>query len=663
MAATDTSRPTAAPGSPVPGPNRSRRHGVTTGGPPRRSVPVRMGYQPGLDGLRAVAVLAVVLYHADISWLPGGFLGVEVFFVVSGFLITSLLVDERHQTGAVSLRQFWVRRARRLLPALYVVLLVVSVVGLLFVPDAAGRLGGDVLAALFYVFNWWQIFLQESYFASAGRPPLLQHLWSLAVEEQFYLLFPPLFLLAYRRWGRDVARWGLLGVAVASAVWMAILFDPVDPSRVYYGTDTRLSGLLLGAVLALSWSPWRSNRRPAPGAGAALDATGVLGLAVLAWFFLRVNEFDPFMYRGGFLVLDVVCLVLIAVLVHPSARLSRVLGSRPLRWVGLRSYSIYLWHWPIFVLTRPQLDVPLTGLPLFVLRMALTLAAAELSFRYVETPVRHGAVGDWWHRLRSSSGMAHVYTVRRTTVVGGAAALVVVMVGWGLQHAASSPERDRLAMESTGLPMELIDQGTLVGTDGVPIGGPAEGVATASAPDPPAPAATAPDTPPVTGSTLVDGDVVETTATDALAVGDSVMLGAKRAMQDAMPGITVNAVVGRQFGTVISSVRWFVKEGLAPGPVVVNAGTNGTFEDDDLDDLVDAAGGRKLLLVNTKSEKKWESLMNERMAAAAARHPDRVVLVDWHGLAVQHPEWFAKDGTHLKPAGARAFADLIRSSL
>ncbi len=268
----------------------------------------KLGYQPSLDGLRVIAVTAVLLYHMELSWIPGGFLGVEVFFVVSGFLITALLVEERHHTGEVSLRGFWTRRARRLLPAVYALLIIVPAVTLLFYRDAAGRLGGDVIAAFFYMSNWWQIFLNESYFAQAGRPPVLRHLWSLAVEEQFYIIFPALFLLLISRTGRNTTRNVLVGVAVASAVWMAILYDPgTDPSRVYYGTDTRLSGLLLGAALAVVWTPWRSRREAARAAGPVLNSVGLGAALILAWFFWRVNEFDPFIYRGGFFLLDLVC--------------------------------------------------------------------------------------------------------------------------------------------------------------------------------------------------------------------------------------------------------------------------------------------------------------------------------------------------------------------
>jgi peptidoglycan/LPS O-acetylase OafA/YrhL len=614
--------------------------------------PPRLGYRPSLDGLRAIAVTAVVLYHADVSWMRGGFLGVEVFFVVSGFLITALLIDERHHSGSISLRQFWTRRARRLLPALYLLLAVVSVAALLVYRDAAGRMGGDVLAALFYVSNWWQIFLDESYFAQAGRPPLLQHLWSLAIEEQFYVVFPGLFALGMARIGRAKVAWTLLALTLASAAWMAFRFEEfTDPSAVYYSTFTRASGLLAGALLAVLWAPWRARGEAAPSAGPTLDAIGVIGLVLVGWFFVRVNAFDPFIYRGGMLLLDVVCVVVIAVLVHPACRLHKVLGVAPLRWIGLRSYSIYLWHWPIFMVTRPELDLPFTGWPVFVLRIGLTMGAAEVSYRYVEQPLRQGALGRWWRSFRASTGQRRAAYARQLTIVGGTSVALIALLALGLHQAASDPDRERIALEAAAVP-DLEE--ALTTTTAPPT------TETTLPPSTVPGEAPAPTTPPPPVETTVPG--VTQTPTNALAVGDSVMLGSQNALKEAMPGITVNAKVGRQFDTLLQVVQWFVSEGKAPGPIIVHAGTNGTFSDKDLDRLFEIAGDRQVLLVNAKVERPWQDLVNERLAAAAERHPN-AVLVDWYGLSSQHPEWFAPDGAHLRPAGARAYAELIRSHL
>jgi peptidoglycan/LPS O-acetylase OafA/YrhL len=639
----------------------------------------KLGYQPALDGLRAISVLAVVFYHADFVLLPGGFLGVEVFFVISGFLITTLLTEERMTKGQIDLKQFWIRRARRLLPALYLLLAVVSVAAILVYTDAAGRMGGDVLAALAYVSNWWDIYLQESYFAQAGRPPMLRHLWSLAVEEQFYLLFPPIFALVLFKFGRGKARLGILILALASTIEMALLFEPyTDPSRVYYGTDTRVAGLLVGAVLALSWAPWRSNIPAARSAARVLDASGLLGLVVIGWFLTRVNEFDPFIYRGGFLALDIACIVVIAVLVHPAAKLSKFLAWPPLVWIGLRSYAIYLWHWPIFVVTRPELDLPFKGFPVFVLRMVLTFGAAELSYRFVEVPVRNGLLSHWWRDLKSSSGPQRVKLMRRGLTMGTTFLLLLVMITVGLRAASSSSQREELelaALSAPSLDNPVEDPAASDSTTTTAVGAAdattqtGSTIPTASTIQGPAAPAGTPTTttldpnatgpaPPVTTPPAVDPAALA----NVVAVGDSVLLGASPTVSAAIPGIRIDAKVGRQFNDVLGVVGWYEQEGLIPSTLVVHAGTNGIFSDADLDKLFEIAGDRKLVLVNAKVGRPWQELVNQRLAAAADRHPN-AVLVDWFGLASQHPEWFANDGTHLRPAGAAAFAELIRSNL
>ena len=285
----------------------------------------RLPYMPGLDGLRAIAVISVLLYHGAFSWAIGGFLGVEVFFVISGYLITSLLLSEWRERDAIDLGNFWLRRARRLLPALFVVIAVTTLVALIFLPDEVASLRGDVLSALAYVTNWNFIFAQKSYFEALGRPSLVQHLWSLAVEEQFYLVWPLLFIGGMKVFGRK--RFPIVVVAgvVASVVLMWVLYVPGgDPSRVYYGTDTRASGILIGCALAFVWSPWRLRSNISSGARTLLNVVGGVGLVLLLQMLWQTDEFSSALYRGGLLRLDLVTAVVIAVLVHPAASLGRI---------------------------------------------------------------------------------------------------------------------------------------------------------------------------------------------------------------------------------------------------------------------------------------------------------------------------------------------------
>lgn len=447
------------PGLPRPDgqPRGTTSHsGKMPAGAGRLSLP----YLPGLDGLRAIAITAVLLYHADVPWLAGGFLGVEVFFVLSGYLLASLLLAEWRATGRVDARAFWFRRARRLLPALYVLLAVMLCGAALVLPAELARLRSDSLAALTFATNWYLVFNQQSYFEAVARPSLLQHLWSLAVEEQFYLLLPLALGLLLSRRRQGVALVTLLAAALASSIWMALLYRPgVDPSRVYYGVDTRAAGLLLGTALAFVWRP----RPPAArtGRGWLVDATGIAALLILVWCFAYLHAYAPALYRGGFALVGLATALLIGVVVDPRARLgTHILGRPLLRWIGRRSYSIYLWHWPVFMLTRPQLDLPIGGWPLLVVRLAITLLLAEASYRFVELPLRYGGlrrsyVAAWWRLVAWFRAALSGASVAERRVAGavwivnaGFAVLVSLAIVRAVSSAQSPPAPAYLAVRS-----------------------------------------------------------------------------------------------------------------------------------------------------------------------------------------------------------------------
>jgi len=354
-------------------------------------------YLPGLDGLRALAVTAVVVYHLGFGWAQGGLLGVGVFFTLSGYLITDILLGHWEKAGRLQLRDFWLRRARRLLPALFVMLAVVAVwVNTLDRSELPG-FRGDVIASALYVSNWWYIAQHASYYAQFAPPAPLDHLWSLAVEEQFYLVWPWLvllavWLLARRLTGRtrSLMAAATLVLAAASAVEMAVLYHPgFDPTRVYEGTDTRAFGLLFGAALAMLWPTRRKGALPSA-ARWTLDAAGAAGLVAIGLLVWRTNQYSPFMFRGGLVVLSLATVLVVAAVATPASLLGRALGCGPLRWLGVRSYGIYLWHYPIIVLTAPS---PI-GAGMSVTRALITAAAcvaiAAVSWKFVEEPVRRG---------------------------------------------------------------------------------------------------------------------------------------------------------------------------------------------------------------------------------------------------------------------------------
>jgi peptidoglycan/LPS O-acetylase OafA/YrhL len=395
-------------------------------------------YIPGLDGLRAIAVLAVIAFHVNIGWAQGGLLGVGVFFTLSGYLITDLLLQRWSSSGGLGLSDFWMRRARRLLPALVVMLAVVIAWVALFHRSQLPDLRGNVVAASVYMSNWWLILHHVSYFAQFGAPSPLGHLWSLAVEEQFYLLWPFILWLGLRAWpepkrGSD-RRPGLamatLLLAAGSAVAMALLYHPgFNPNRVYDGTDTRAFALLIGAALAAVWPSRRRRVGDHPGVGRALDLVGLAGLVGIGLLVWRTNEYSAFLYRGGMVVLSVATALVVLAVVHPGSWLGRALGIRPLRWVGVRSYGIYLWHFPIIVLTagalRGRFDLPRASV-----QVAATVLLAALSWRFIEEPILRGgrlptfSPATWYRRIVSrwtwvTSTAALAFLAVTALVLGG----------------------------------------------------------------------------------------------------------------------------------------------------------------------------------------------------------------------------------------------------
>jgi peptidoglycan/LPS O-acetylase OafA/YrhL len=397
----------------------------------------RMGYQPPLDGIRAVSVVAVILFHAGWAGMPGGFLGVEVFFVVSGYLITSLLFEEQLTEGRVHLGQFWLRRARRLLPALGVVLAATALWATFWGDEFyLGRLRRDILPGIFYVSNWWQIVDGQDYFASDSLA-LLRHLWSLAVEEQWYLVWPLAFVGLLRIVGGRAVRAlpVLAGLALASAAVMVVTYTPERINLLYLGTHTRAAGLLVGAALACVWTPWRW-----PGAGsrklAAMDVAGLGAMTVILLACWRLHKDDAFVYQGGLFLVSLLSMVVIGVVVHPGARLARqVFGNPVLVALGRRSYGLYLWHWPIFKGPFGGTSLPVT----LVFGGLATAVCSELCYRFVEQPIRRGALGRWVGELRDTAHERRGALVANTALLGGS--LLVVGAALGVR-VGSADERN-----------------------------------------------------------------------------------------------------------------------------------------------------------------------------------------------------------------------------
>jgi peptidoglycan/LPS O-acetylase OafA/YrhL len=600
----------------------------------------RIGHVAGLDGLRGLAVVAVLLYHAGL--VAGGFLGVEVFFVISGYLITLILLEESQHGARIDVTAFWIRRARRLWPASFTVILGTMVFTTLFLPHELFSLRGAALAGLLSVSNWYSILAHQSYFEAVGRPPLLRHLWSLAIEAQFYAFWPLLLALGLRLWrGRlQPLTVSAIALGLASALAMALLYQPDgDPSRVYYGTDTRASGLLVGAALALAFPAWWRRVRPA-----VVDVVGLAAVVGLACVCILMNEFEPLLYRGGFVLVDVLTATTIAAAVHSRARIGRrVLDAQPLRWIGARSYGIYLWHWPVFMVTRPQLDVRLDGWPLLILRLILVGALAELSYRYVEMPFRRGRV----HWVQATGGLVVGTLVLGTSMV-----------------AAKEPERPSY------LPVDAVNTWTAAAA---PTGGPAPAWSTPAA-------ALAEEPPAATVNDQVDPAPERAVATEnnaptagapparqrplrITAIGDSVMLGAALALESEIDGIAIDAAISRQASEAIELLRERAVSGELGDVVIVHMGNNGTFTATQFDAMMDVlASVPRVVFINDKVPRPWEAPNDAVIGDGVQRYPN-TLLVDWRGASSQRPDYFWDDGMHLRAEGAAAYAALIASQI
>ncbi|CAM3150243.1 hypothetical protein BST27_07055 [Mycobacterium intermedium] len=604
--------------------------------------------------MRALAVIAVVLYHLNPAWLPGGYLGVDVFFVISGFLITRLLIAERSATGRISLRQFWIRRARRILSPLLPMLVGAIAATALVDRSMLHALRTEVLGALSFTSNWVQISEHQSYFAKFGPPSLLQHLWSLAVEEQFYLVWPAV-VIAVLYWGlrkglskrlgkirlsptHAVAIVAGLG-AMASATAMAALYEPgTDPSPIYYSTLTHAAGLFTGAVLAVAWPAAEASLMRWSLRGYSLrGALAGIGLFVVALGYWLLDEYGSATYQGGILAVSAACALLIVGAGHGTTPIGRLLSRPSVCWVGARSYGLYLWHWPVFVLGDRILGhrTPMVA----VVEVAVAVLLAAGSYRWIERPIlRHGyraALHAGWRAVRGGRA--------GRLLVAGAVLATSVFVLASLVWAPPPP--------LTGLDKQLAEALAVQAAQEESAG-----------PTPPAPATAIPAARVKTAPEAVGpppGDQIS-------AVGDSVMLASSLALRDRLPGIWIDAVTNRGMQAAPDILASLAANGLLRPVVLLGLGTNGSFPRELLEDILETLGpDRKVFLVNLYlHDKPWTDGVNQTLTDVALAHPANVHLVDWQSAVTGHEDLLYDDHIHPQPvAGADLYAETVIAAM
>ncbi|WP_309260401.1 acyltransferase family protein [Bacillus cereus] len=592
-------------------------------------------YMVGLDSLRGLAILGVILYHINFNWMPGGFLGVTVFFVLSGYLITDILAMEWKRNKRIDLKKFWLSRARRLLPGMLVMLVITLAWITIFHSSLLGKMRGDSLAALFYVSNWWYIYHNLSYFDNFNQLSPLNHFWSLAVEEQFYVVWPFIISLGlyYIKKQSRMILLICLG-AFASALAMANLYEPgVDPSRIYYGTDTRAFSLLIGVVLALVWPSNRLANKIIPKARFILDVVGGIALIIILVMFWKTNQYDPFLYKGGMVLLSIATALLVANLAHPASRIAQFLRFRPLRWVGVRSYGIYLWHYPILTLTTPKVNAGDFSIIRAILQFLLIILIAQISWKFIEKPIRQGALRNiQFKNLRLQNV---TLGVKLALVCSLFFSSIAVLGLWNASKAKENSKQDKVEA---------------VQTQPVP-----HPVAVWENPNQ--------ETPLNQGESKEVNSAHPKNPLTVTAIGDSVMIDITPYLKNTFPDIRIDAQIGRQLSKAIPVVEQLKNEGNLGNYVIIGLGTNGAFTTEQLVSLIKLIGNeRKIIFINTRVSRPWESIVNERLKVTVTKYPN-VTLVDWYAASAGKKDYFAPDGVHLTNVGAEAYAVLVAKAV
>ena len=603
-------------------------------------------YLPSIDSLRALAVLAVIIYHVDVNYLPGGFLGVDLFFVLSGYLISSLIIKEFRKTGTVNLYNFYIRRARRLLPAVYFMITVGLVVMVLFNEVLLRKSHLDAIFGYIYSSNWWYIFHKLDYFDSFGAQSPFKHLWSLAIEEQFYMIFPLLFLLVNRKKKSKDGTYKLnknflyvvLGLILVSLIAHILLFDINNISRIYFGTDTRAFSLLVGVVGAILYPMERLHAKVTPQQNMIYSVVSLVSIATLITVMIYTSEYNTLLYRGGFLLVAILGLIVIISSGKQHTLMSRLLSFKPIVFIGKISYSLYLWHFPVLVLTTPVSEIGNPNIIFVILRVILTFILATASYVFVETPIRKLGFKNYinviFKKLKKRSRKSRkIYA----GVVGLVSILFLMGIfGKSVPFISTAFVKEMEANKET----QFVNNGNNKDNN--------QEKSSDSNKD--------------NKVNKEDKKNSDKKYSSVLVMGDSLTVDIGEKFQGLYPGAVIDGKIGRQLYVAVEEAKSYSKYNNENSAIIFQLGTNGPFTESQIEELVKEFDKADIYFVNIKVPRAWEKTVNAALKETQEKHSN-VKIIDWYSVANSSKDLFEPDRVHLNQTGIAEMVTLIEKNL
>ena len=621
-------------------------------------------YLPSIDSLRALAVLAVIIYHVDVNYLPGGFLGVDLFFVLSGYLISSLIIKEYRKTGSLNLYNFYIRRARRLLPAVYFMITVGLVVMVLFNEVLLRKSHLDAIFGYIYSSNWWYIFHKLDYFDSFGAQSPFKHLWSLAIEEQFYMIFPLLFLLVNRKKKSKDGTYKLnknflyvvLGLILVSLIAHILLFDINNISRIYFGTDTRAFSLLVGVVGAILYPMERLHAKVTPQQNMIYSVVSLVSIATLITVMIYTSEYNTLLYRGGFLLVAILGLIVIISSGKQHTLMSRLLSFKPVVFIGKISYSLYLWHFPVLVLTTPVSEIGNPNIIFVILRVILTFILATASYVFVETPIRKLGFKNYinviFKKLKKRSRKSR-------KIYAGVVGLVSILFLMGI-FGKSVP------FISTAFVKEMESNKE---TQFVNNGNNKDNNQEKSSDSNKDNKDNKDNNQEKSSDSNKDNKVnkedkknSDKKYSSVLVMGDSLTVDIGEKFQGLYPGAVIDGKIGRQLYVAVEEAKSYSKYNNENSAIIFQLGTNGPFTESQIEELVKEFDKADIYFVNIKVPRAWEKTVNAALKETQEKHSN-VKIIDWYSVANSSKDLFEPDRVHLNQTGIAEMVTLIEKNL